>query len=416
MSAPRDEFLDTTLPNGLRIFVAHMPQLLTLSVQLRLPLGTIGDPDDAEGLAVVLHEWLQRGAEERDAREQADAFERLGARRGGGVGRESAALGMVCLARDAAAALPLLAASVVAPRLADDEFEGARQLALQALAARDDAPNRRLFEAAVAARFAAPHGRSAYGRRRHLQRLGPERVRGAVAERVAPDGSVLVMAGGGDPEALASAAALAFGAWRGGARRIASPTVRPAGRRRVRSDGAQTHIALVDSAVRPGEPGWPEQALAMTALAGAGGSRLWTEVRERRGLAYEVDSGVHTLAGDAFRTTVAATAPERVRETLRVLRRELQRLRGGLDAAELERARTLLRASLVLEGESSGGRVARLATDLWRLGRVRTTEEVLGALEAVTLERVNAFLAERPPLAATVVTVGRGRSRTESAT
>jgi len=412
MTVSPSDLRDVTLPGGLRVVVDPLPHLATLSATLQLPWGTVVDPDDAMGSAVVLHEWLQRGAADRDARAQADAFDRYGARRGGGIGRETAAVNVACLARDAGAVLPLLAASVMCPRLAEEEYEGARLLALQELAGLDDAPAQRLAEAAVRARYASAHGRSAYGERSHLERLQAAAVRRLARARLVPGGAVLALAGGGDPDALLDLAAAAFAGWAGRAEPLPAPVARPSHRLHVAGEGAQTQIAVIDDAVPPGAPGWTEQALAMAVLAGGMGSRLSTEVRERRGLAYAVASSVHALGGDAYRFSYAGTTPERAGETLEVLLAELDRWRAGVDADELERARSQLRSSLVLTSESSGGRAGRMAADVHRFGRPRPMAEVLAALDAADLTAVNGFLEGRPRPEPTVVTSGpapRGR-------
>ncbi len=406
MRHPTAEPLDTLLPNGLRIVAAGMPGRSVVSAHLRWPLGTAGDPADAQGAAVVLHEWLQRGAGGLDAHAYADAFDRLGARRGGGVGRAHATLGVACLARDATHVLPLLASAVVAPHLADEEFAGARQLALQELAAVADSPDERLLEAAIAARYAGEHGRSAYGVRAHLERLAPADLRALAPARLAPEGAVLAVAGGADAEALLQAAAHAFGGWRGRAAPMPAPRPRPRSRVHRGGHGEQTHVALIDTAVPPRAAGWTAQALAMTALAGATAARLWTVVREERGLAYDVGSAIHVVAADAYRLTHAVTAPERASEAIDVLLHELTRSRDGLDAGELRRAQRLLRSSVVFESETSGGRAARLASDVVRFGYPRAVERIEAEIEGVTLAGVNAFLASRPPVAPTVVTTG----------
>jgi len=406
MTASPSDLRDVTLDGGLRVVVDPMPHLPTLSMTLQLPVGTLVDPERAQGTAVVLHEWIQRGAGDRDARAQADAFDHYGAQRGGGVGRETASVGVACLARDAAAVLALLAASVVAPRLDAAEFEGARQLALQELAGLADDPALRLAEAAVRARYLSAHGRSAYGERDHLERLDARTVRRHARARLVPRGAVLALAGGGDPDALVAAAAAAFADWSGVAEPPPPTVTRAPHRVHLESEGAQTQIALVDPAVPPGAPGWTEQALAMAVLAGGMGSRLSTEVRELRGLAYSVSSSVRAGANDAYRFTYAATTPARAGATLEVLLAELDRWRAGVDADELARARVQLRSSLVLSAESSGARAGRLATDVHRFGRPRPLAEVLDALDAPDLEAVNAFLAGRPPAEATIVTTG----------
>lgn len=397
---------DETLANGLRVVVDPMPWLPTLSVVLQLPIGTVGDPEDARGAAVVLHEWLQRGAADRDAHAQADAFDAYGVRRGGDSGRETSHLSAAFLAQDVAAVLPLIADVVRAPRLDVGEFEGARALVLQDLAGLDDAPAQRLGEAVVGARYASPHGRSAFGDRGDLERLTPAALRAQAARRLGPEGAVLTLAGGGDVDGLLDAVRSSFEDWTGSTAPSPSPDVREAHRVHVDGPGAQTQIGVVDDAVAPGAEGWTEQALAMGALSGAMGSRLGTEVRERRGLVYTVASSVRYVRGDAYRFTYASTTPERAATTLDVVLGELDRLRSGIDAEELERARTLLRSSLVMQAESSGGRAGRLAADVHAFGRPRPLAEVEANLNRATLDDVNAFLAARSAPDPTVVTSG----------
>lgn len=406
MTLDPEPMLDLTLDNGLRVVIESMPWLPTLSLNLLLPMGSVNDPEDAQGSAAVLHEWLQRGAADRDGRAQADALDAYGVRRGGGCGRDAANLSAAMLAQDAAAVLPLIADMVLAPALAFAEFEGARQLALQELASLDDAPAQRLAEAVVAARYLSPHGRSAYGVASHLEGLDPAALRQSASSRLAPKGAVLALAGGGDRQQLADAVQRSFSAWRGDGPVTPPPSVRPRQRLHVDSDGAQTQVGIIDDAVPIGQPGWVEQALAMSVLAGSMGSRLFTEVRERRGLVYGISSSVRWVDGDAYRLTYASTTPERVAETIEVSLAELLRLQDGVEQEELDRGRALLRSSLIMQGESTGARASRLASDVRSLGRPRSLQEAEAALMAPDLERVNAFLASRPLPQATVVTSG----------
>ncbi|MDF1524214.1 MAG: insulinase family protein, partial [Trueperaceae bacterium] len=279
-------------------------------------------------------------------------------------------------------------------------------LALQDLAGLDDAPAQRLGEAVVRARYASAHGRSAYGERADLEALTAAALRRDARERLGPRGAVLALAGGGTADALVAAANAAFGDWTGPTRVDPAPEVRGAHRVHVAGPGAQTQIGVVDAAVAPGAPGWVEQSLAMAVLSGAMGARLPTEVRERRGLVYTVASSVRFVRGDAYRFTYASTTAERAAETLEVVEGELERWRAGIEADELERARTLLRSNLVMQAESSGGRAARLASDVHAFGRPRSLAEVEAALVATDLDAVNAHLNARPVVEPTIVTSG----------
>jgi predicted Zn-dependent peptidase len=401
-----DDLVQSTLPNGLRVVIEAMPWLPTLSLSLHLPIGSVNDPDDAIGSAAVLAEWMQRGAGPRDCREHGDALDALGVRRGCSAGRESITLSAAFLERDAEAVLPLLADIVLQPRLADDDFGGSRQLVLHDLAGIDDAPSLKLNEALVEAYFASPHGRSPYGVREHLVALAAAAVRQDAARRLAPTGAILALAGGGDPRGILALAEHAFGSWRGRGTATPAPEVNPPHRRHVAAEGAQVQIGLCTGAIAPGEAGWYEQQVAMSVLDGNMGARLFTEVREKRGLAYSVGASTRLVRGHAFTVMRAGTTPERAGETLTVLRDEMLRLAEGVEDDEYARAVRQLRSSLVRQGEASGARAGRLASDLVHLGRVRPIGEVDEAIAALDRDAVNTFLASRPPPAFTVVTLG----------
>lgn len=405
MSEPFPPF-DVRLGNGLRVVAEPMPWLATVSLVLLLPVGSANDPDDGVGSAAILSEWLQRGAGERDARAYADALDALGVRRGGGVGRETLSLSAAFLQRDAAAVLPLLADAVRAPHLGDATFEGVRALALQDLDATLDAPAQRAGEALVAAYFESAHGRSAYGERAHLERLTPAAVRADAAERIGPEGAVLAIAGGFELAALPAMLESSFGAWRGGSRALPAPVVRAPHERSVPSDGAQVQIGMATAAVDVEHPGWYAQQLALAVLDGNMGARLFSEVREKRGLVYSVSAGTRLVRGHAYLVARAGTTPERAAETVSVIAAEIARLREGVEADELERAAVQLRSSLVMAGEASGARASRLASDVMHLGRARSLAEVDAALVGLALDDVNAFLASTPEPRFTNVTLG----------
>lgn len=398
--------LDVVLPNGLRVVAARLPASAALSAELRWPAGTVGDPVGRVGAGAVLVEWLQRGVDGSDAEAFAAALERLGARLDGGAGRETGSLHVGCRMAEASRVLPLAAAAAARPTLADDEFDGARGVVLEALEAAADDPGERLSAALVAARYRGAHARGPLGRRGDLRRLTAPAVRELHATWT-PVGAVLAVAAGGDPERWVDVAAASFGGWQGpAARRQADATVAAPRRRHHRFGGHQTHVAVVEDAIAPHDPRWTAQAVAVVALSGVGGARLWTELRERRGLAYDVDAYVRLQGGDAALVTRAATGARRAGETLALLRSELARWRAGLLPDELARAKRVLATRWVLESESGDGRAARLASDVLRFGRPRGVAEVLAALQEVTLEDVGAALAAAGRDEPTVVTLG----------
>ncbi len=406
MTKPTPPLLDRTFANGLRVVAEPMPWLATVSLTLMLGVGSANDPDDGVGCAAILSEWLQRGAGGRDARAHAAALDALGVRRGGGVGRETLSLSAAFLRHDAEAVLPLVADMVRAPGLHDDTFEGVRALALQDLAATYDDPSQRAGEALVEAYFASPHGRSAYGQREHLERLGADAVRAEARSRLGPAGAVLAVAGGFEAERFMALLEDAFGSWSGSTRPLPEPRRREPGQHSVHADTAQVHIAMATPVVGLDDPGWYPQQLALAVLDGNMGARLFSEVREKRGLVYSVSASTRVVRGHAYLTARAGTTPERATETVEVLAAEIRRLREGVEPDEFARAGVQLRASVVMSGEASGARAGRLASDVMQLGRPRLLAEVDAALAALRLEDVNTHLAGVPEPRFTTVTLG----------
>ena len=406
VAGERGPLQEKTLPNGLRVVYQAMPWLPTLSAALVMPFGSATDPVGLEGAANVMHEWMQRGAGELDSRALSDAMEDLGVRRGGGAGRESSSLSASFLVAELQSVMPLFASVATAPRFDDAEFEPSRELALQELESLEDAPNQKMMMELLKRFLDSPQGRSAFGSAEGMAALTPELVRVEAARSIGPDGSVLALAGGGDWEQIAQAVEAAFGEWSGGHQALPAVSVAEPVKAHIEAKSAQVHIGLAFTAPQPGTEEAYVYAVALGVLSGSSGARLFTEVREKRGLVYSVSAFNRNLKGFAYTVGYAGTTPDRAEETLEVFMAELARMSDGVSAEELERAKVGLLSSLVMQSESSAGTAGRLAADLFNLGRARPLTEVTSKVEAVTLEQLNTFLAEKKLPEATVVTLG----------
>ena len=150
------------------------------------------------------------------------------------------------------------------------------------------------------------------------------------------------------------------------------------------------------------------RARASTAiLGGYSSARLFTEVREKRGLCYSVYSGYESLRDRAAVICHAGTSAERAQETLDVTLAEIDRLaRLGVEPEELETMRAGLKSSLIMQQESSMSRSGSLASDWYYLGRVRSLDEISSALDALTPESVSEYAAGQDLKGMTVLTLG----------
>jgi predicted Zn-dependent peptidase len=146
--------------------------------------------------------------------------------------------------------------------------------------------------------------------------------------------------------------------------------------------------------------------MSVQALSGGMSARLFTEVREKRGLVYSVFAAYESLKSLGFTLCYAGTTPERSQETLDVLLAELSRLKEGVAQEEVDRGRTGLLSRLIMSGESTSARASSIASDYYLRGRVRSMDEIRSAIEAVTPDTVGEFLRKTPPANFTVVTLG----------
>lgn len=402
-----------TLDCGLPLVVERIPGVRSAGVSLFVPAGSAADPADRQGLCAMVSELVFRGAGDLDSRAQADALDRVGANRGCSVGTFYLKLSVSTLGARLGEALPLLADIVRRPRFDEGSIEPVRDLSLQAIDSLADDPHERASLTARERFYPDPINRSGLGTVDGLNAATRDDLLGAWANRVRPRGSIMAMAGDVDADSAARQLNRLLAGWEGEASQVrwGDPSTRGT-YLHVDDKSAQVQIIVMHEA--PPEPHADSvlERIVTTALSGGMSARLFTEVREKRGLCYSVHAGYATdrLFGRCM--AYVGTTPERAQESLDVLVSELRRINGsaakggGIDASELERAKIGLKSSLIFSGESTGARAAALASDMHRLGRPRSLDEMNAAIERVTLDDVNAYLARRQITGLTVVTLG----------
>lgn len=394
------------LPGGLTLLAEPIEGVRSLGMTLLLPAGTVHEPDDRQGAAGVLAELICRGAGGRSAREHSDELDRLGVHRSAHAGGRHLQLSATLVGDQVDAALPLLLDMATRPNLEESAFHPSRELALQSLDALEDEPQQRAMVNLTRAHFPSPYDRVSTGVREHIETLTLDDVRAMKKRCFVPGGAVLAFAGHLDPDALRQRVEQQVADWTGTIEEPASQGKAARGYQHETADTAQTHLALAHDAVPESDPRSTLQRVAVALLSGGMSGRLFTEVREKRGLCYAVFA---RYAGQRDRGTVmtyAGTTPARAQETLDVVIHELRRLGEGIGEDEFERARVGMKSRLVMQGESTGARAASLASDFYNLGRARSLEELAADVDAVTLDKLIDFAKDYRPNDITVCSIG----------
>lgn len=401
-----EKFFTKQLPNGMVLLGQQMAQVSSAAMTILTPAGASYPADGSEGAAAVACEWCFRGAGDKDTRQLNDALDFLGSQHHELVQSEHIVLAAAQLDRNLPEVLAIYGDILRRPKFDTETFEPCRALALQDLASLEDEPARKCNVLLRENFYPQPFGRSACGNAESLRAMSPDDVRGYISERFTPAGTVLAVAGNIDWDSFCEMAEEHFGDWAGDAG--PEREVRPAlsGVTHIQKDSAQTHIALAHRSVTLSGEQYYAARTAEMVLSGGMASRLFTEVREKRGLVYHVSTRYHSLKDHAGMFTYAGTTPAKAQETFDVTVGELRRLAEGISQDEMARAKIQLKSALIMQAESTEARSSALTHDWYHLGHLRSLTELAEAIDKVTIDDVMAYLEQYPASDFTVLIIG----------
>lgn len=395
-----------TFDNGLTLLAEPHPSAQSLAMSFLTPASVAVEPDGQLGVAALLEEMVCRGAGKLDARQHSDAMDFLGVHRSTSAGVNRFGLSATMIGTKLPDALPLLTDMVRQPMLTAESLEPSRDLALQSLDALEDEPQEKVFIELRRRQYPAPFGRSSLGVREHIEAITIEQVREYWQQTMTPKGSIISFAGAFNWNQLKDQVEQLLGDWKGETPdpQIVSDPER--GYEHQHAESAQVHIGLAYDALPETDERSILQRASIAVLDGGMSARLFTEVREKRGLCYAVYA---TYAGQRDRGAIlsySGTTAERAQETLDVLVAEHNRLSEGIEQDEFDRALVGMKSRIVMQGESTGARARSIAADQYTRGHPRTLDELAANVDGVTLDGLNDFIKSHKPGPMSIVTVG----------
>lgn len=400
------DVLQHTLPNGLTLLAEPMPHVRSATMYVMVPCGAAFDPPDAAGLASALAEMMTRGAGDRDAEQLSLALDNLGVDRGESAGLLNMSFYAGTLARSLPAALDIYADVLLRPRLPEGELEAVQQLLLQDLQGLEDSPQEKVMIELRRRYYPAPLNQDRHGTEAGIRGLTPDAVTAHYRRRFRPNGTILSVAGNVDWPALVAQVERLFGGWEPGDPATVSPKPHTPASEHLPKETQQTQIAAAFPSVPMASPEYFAARGAVGVLSGGMSSRLFTEVREKRGLCYSVSASHEALKDRGAVVCYSGTRAERAQETLDVMMGELRKLRDGVEADEIDRMRAGLKTALIMQQESTSARAGAIARDWFHLGRVRSFDELQRAIDGLTPRAVLDYVDAHPFRDPTVVTLG----------
>jgi predicted Zn-dependent peptidase len=396
-----------TLVNGLTLLVEPMGWLESAAFSLLVPAGNVRDPAHSLGLGTLTCEMAERGSGRRNSRQFVEDLELLGVDFSSGVSSAHTSFGGAMPAENLNRALEIFADVIRRPHLPEDEFEDSRQSCLQEVRAIEDNLAQKVMIELRQRRYADPYGRSSHGTEETLQRCTYADVVQHHAMYYSPRSAILSVAGQVDFGRVRDHCEALFGDWKAGELPPIRETEPRGSYLHILHDSSQTHIGVAYPSVPYCHPDYFQARGAVGVLSDGMSSRLFTEVREKRGLCYSVAASCHTLKDRGSVLCYAGTTTERAQETLDVLVAELLRLAQGIEQDELNRLKARIKSALIMQQESSTSRSGAIAGDWYYLGKVRTLDELGAIIDGLTCQTINRYLAANPPQDLRVVTLGQ---------
>jgi predicted Zn-dependent peptidase len=393
-------------PNGLALVAEPMNALRSAAFTFLTPAGCVHDPADRGGLGSFTCEMALRGAGERDSRQFILDLDNLGVERGESVTNAHVGYSGAALAENLPQILAIYADLLRRPQMPEDQLEASRLAMLQELRAVEDEPSQKIMIELRRRHYPEPWGRSAQGEQAAIEATAIDDIRRHFRRCYRPNGTILGVAGHFDWGRLKNLVGELFGDWAHGENGHVVETPGTKRYEHLQYDSQQTHIGIAYPSVPYRDPDYFQAWGAVGILSGGMSARLFTEVRERRGLCYSVYATQHTLLDRGAVFCYAGTGADRAQETLNVTLGELKRLALGIEDSELDRLKARIKSALIMQQESSSARSSSLARDWYHLGRARTLDEVGGLIDGLTNRSINAYLAAHPPADFTVVTLG----------
>ena len=374
----------TTLPNGLRVATDRMDSVETVSLGVWAGVGTRHETKEHNGVAHLLEHMAFKGTERRNARQIAEEIESVGGILNAYTGREQTAYYAKMLAPDLPLAVDVLGDILQHSTYDAAELERERAVVLQEIGQAEDTPDDIIFDHFQEIAFPdQPMGWPVLGRAEIIGRLPRDVVAHYLESRYRPERMIVAAAGKVDHDRLVDLAARTLDRLPTGARPETAAAAYRGGEHREERDLEQVNVVLGFAGVSYHDPDYYPAAVLSQLLGGGMSSRLFQEVREKRGLVYSIHTFSSSYSDCGLFGVYAGTGESEAAEMMPVICDEILKVADTLEEIEVKRAAAQLKAGTLMSREGTSSRCEQLASQLLLYDRAVPAEEVVAKIDAV---------------------------------
>lgn len=400
------------LPNGLTVVTDTMPELESAALGIWVNTGTRNEAPVQMGISHMLEHMAFKGTARRSARAIAEEIEAVGGILNAYTSREQTAFHARVLKQDVPLALDIIADILTRPAFAPDELERERQVVLQELGQARDTPDDIVFDHLQNALFQhQPMGWPVLGTDATVTAFSPDMLRAYMGAQYRAGAMTLVASGAVRHDAIVRLAEDLFAGLPQGAGPTPPAARYTGGEYREEQDLEQAHVTCAFPGLANDDPDYFVAQVYATALGGGTSSRLFQEVREKRGLCYSIYAFANGFQDSGFLGIYAGTGEKEAGELAAVIAGEMEAMATTVSEEEVARARAQIKVSLLMGLERPGTRAEQIACQLFALGRLQGPAEIVAQLDAIDAAKVRAhatrMMTSAPPAMAAIGPVSR---------
>jgi predicted Zn-dependent peptidase len=382
----------TTFENGLRVSTELLPGVETVSIAVSVGVGARYEDKNENGISHLLEHMAFKGTKTRSAKDIAEAFDNIGGQLNAYTSMELTVYYAKVLKKDTAFALEILGDIMQNSTFSEDELAREKDVIVQEIAMHNDSPEDLIVDCFDDVSFPdQPLGRSILGDAGHIIHYSRDDVMGYMQRHYVPSNIVISAAGNIDHEKFVSIVERYFAIPTAGAAPKAPVAQYVGGERRMATDHEQLHMALGFPAVSMHDSRHYVLQLYANILGGGMSSRLFQEVREKRGLAYSVYAMGNAYADVGMMSIYAATSPEKADELAATLQGEVENICVQVSDVELARAKNQTKAELLMSREASQTVAGWMGRHLLMYGEYRQLQTICDKIDAVTKEDIQSM-------------------------
>ncbi|HZD60383.1 MAG TPA: pitrilysin family protein [Anaerolineae bacterium] len=393
-----EQFFKTTeLQSGVKVVTEYMPQVRSVAIGFWVGVGSRDEADPINGMSHFIEHLLFKGTDTRTARDISEAFDTLGGELNAFTSKEYTCYYTRLLDEHVDTGVEILADMVQNPRFDESDILSERKVVLEEINLHEDSPDERIHDVFASSLWAThPLGKPILGHVETVGNFGGEDVTKFYRQEYIPNNLIVAAAGNIDHDRMVELVAKHFAGVPG--EKVVRKVIVPQIEKRLdvfTKKTEQAHICFGTEALSAGDERRFVLSIMDNILGGGMSSRLFQEIREKRGLAYSTYSYHSLYAETGFITAYAGTAPENAERVVRLIQEQIDDITdGGINDQEIYRAKEHLKGQLMLGLESTGRRMTRLGKLEITNGEILSLDELVNRIDMVTRESVTELAKE----------------------